>query len=160
MPRFVKQRDHYSCGPAAVANAIKALGGSISYSKTYKILRVACRTTPGSGTDDGGFSRALEKFLPIYVSGRINVLKRWFPTLSQIEKHLRLGGVVVVNWRYSDGCGHYTVISNLDRELFTLLNYTKGKTTTRIRRATFSKAFQGKSKDYMNRGWFIRREDG
>jgi len=155
MPRFVKQRDHYACGPVAIANAIKALGGKINYSKTRKVLCTACRCSPKTGgTDSFQLMRSLKKFLPIYLSGDITISWRNYPPVSQIRKHVELKGVVVLTcFRKGDDEGHFYTIVSSKKNLFTTAN-DLGKTIVVCRHSALRK------KSERHEGWFIRKKDG
>ncbi len=56
-----KQRNHFSCGPIAILNALKWRDKKASYNSHYKKLVEQCNTTK-EGTSDADLERVLRKY--------------------------------------------------------------------------------------------------
>jgi hypothetical protein len=92
MPRYIRQRDNYSCGPVALLNALKWAGATkgTSYA-TLPSWRDICGTTRHNGTTFTDLFRAA-RTLP-----RIGARKaRPKVKLADINAHLRHGGAVIL----------------------------------------------------------------
>lgn len=95
MPRYIKQRDKYSCGPIALMNALKWAGATkISSYTMLPSWRNICRTKRIEGTSFTDLFRAAKTakmFIPICVKKAKPRVK-----LADIDAHLRHGGAVIL----------------------------------------------------------------
>lgn len=92
MPRYIRQRDNYSCGPVALLNALKWAGATrgTSYA-TLPSWRDTCRTTRREGTRFTDLFRAA-RMLPLLGARKAKPRVR----LADIDAHLRHGGAVIL----------------------------------------------------------------
>lgn len=132
--RYLKQRDQYSCGPVAIANAMKWAGSKESASKIRKRFIQECKCSPkhnGCYTDD------LEEALceaDLLEFERIN-----WPGLDDLDKHLDGGGVVLLRIRHEHG-GHYFLCTRRTPKMYEVVNYKRIRNTTcKISRETMRK---------------------
>lgn len=89
MPRYVRQRNNYSCGPVALLNALKWAGRKCSY-KDLCAIQAQCRTTKqGTPFLDMVYAARLYK-------GDFSVVARHHVTLAKIDAHLKNGGIVIL----------------------------------------------------------------
>jgi len=95
MPRYIRQRDNYSCGPVALMNAIKWTG--VTKTTSYAMLpswRLICRTRKVEGTSFSDLFRAVKiarLFAPLFVKKAKPKVK-----LGDIDAHLKHGGAVIL----------------------------------------------------------------
>ncbi len=164
--RYVKQRDHYSCGPVAIMNVLKWVGVRFNYQERIKVLQEACDCVPTRGTRHAAFDRALRHvvgLLPVDV--RVRRVHR--PKLSQIEEHLLSGGIVVLNYRWKtdeEGFSRHfvllTKVSGNGKYFLTANDSTGGPAARVINRATLKKfnlRFQRPDPHY--KAWFVSVKD-
>lgn len=92
MPRYIRQRDNYSCGPVALLNALKWAGATKGTSyKTMPAWRDVCRTTKLRGTSFIDLFRAA-RTLPLLGARKARPKVR----LVDIDAHLKHGGAVIL----------------------------------------------------------------
>lgn len=106
--RYVKQKDHYSCGPIAIMNALKWAGLYTTYKTHFHKIRSLCKTTISWGTTPDNMSAALLKHRKY-----LSFVTKSLVTLREIEKHLDSGGAVILEywfWDEMDYDGHYVFI--------------------------------------------------
>lgn len=141
-------------------NALKWAGYRFSYAKTIGPLRKACEWRPAFGTNQAAFDQGLRG---IVTGFGINVRRVYYPRISEVEDHLREGGIVIVNyfWRHKKRGEHrhFMVFSAVSEsgKLFTLLNDNrKGRAICRERRATVKKnVFRFQRTDPHFKAWFL-----
>lgn len=160
--RYVKQRDHYSCGPVAIMNILKWVGVKFNYRDRIEVLQEACKCSPPRGTKHAAFDKALRlvaELLPVDICVR----RVHRPKLCQIEEHLRSGGAVVLNYRWeADEEGfsrHFMLLTKVygDGKYFLTVNDNRqGPAVRAIHRQTFKKVnlrFQRTDRHY--KAWFV-----
>lgn len=118
--RYVKQNDFFSCGPVAIANALKWAGFDFSYSKNRKKFIEHCKCDLiGTGTKN--FERSLKEIS----NGLFSVKRRYGATIGEIKNHLLKGGSVIVSgkraWEFQIG-GHYFNCVGMVGKLFLVTN--------------------------------------
>lgn len=152
--RYITQRDEYSCGAIALANAMKWAGERISWKESANSIRKMCRTN----TEHGTWFRDLDRVIKRYFK---NVEFRWNLSLEEMDDHLRSGGAVVYNYTMRDDeeMGHYIFIDGISDsgKSYYVVNAcfeSKGECYPRRRftRGAFRKHF-GRQPD----GWLLRR---
>jgi hypothetical protein len=92
MPRYIRQRNNYSCGPVALLNALKWAGATKGTS--YEMVSYwceACRTTKRMGTSFIDLFRAA-RTLPLIGARKARPKVK----LIDINAHLRHGGAVIL----------------------------------------------------------------
>lgn len=122
--RFIRQRDQYSCGPIAIINALKWAGAYLTYKSDFKKIKNLCKTTISWGTTPENISKVLSVY-----SEHINFEVKALITLKIIDKHLKSGGSVILEyWFNEDGVydGHYVFIFRKDGHDFIAVNNMNG----------------------------------
>lgn len=159
-PRYVKQRDKFSCGPVAIMNVLKWAGVELSHDETIKPFRTICRCDPEVGTNHPNFDRAL-RLITDEVGG-IKVRRVYKPKLPEIEQHLREEGIVILNyhWRYDDEWNrHFMLLVNVSesgKSFLTVNDNRKGPALKREMRETVKKNnFRFQRVDPHFKAWFI-----
>jgi len=161
--RYVKQRDHSSCGPVAIMNVLKWAGHIFSYQETIGLFQLACEWTPVTGTCHAPFDRALRG-----LAGRFNLRIRRVhgPRLGEVEKHLRSGGIVVMNYywrRKKEDNRHFMVLSDVSesgKSFITINDHRKGPARRRDMRPTIKKnVFRFQRTDPHFKAWFISHKE-
>jgi hypothetical protein len=135
MPRFLAQRDGYSCGPIAIINACK-------WAKHLKPnwtgytgadipkLRGLCETTKEQGTTIPCMIATL-KNLGLSVSVKYKVRAK------DILRSLNRGeAVIIVSYGFGKGEdeGHWFLLTQVEEDIFTAVNYRSGESTSKINR--------------------------
>ena len=151
MPRYVGQRDKYSCGPVVIMNAIKWAGGHATMKKDHKRLTKAvyCGFV---GDQHGTHPLDLDPILRREGFGRFEVVRFFYPSIQEFEEHVRkddCAAVISFNYINRSGkfCGHYTLVIDVSfsGKTFTYVNESRGKllvarlkrqTVVRFRRST------------------------
>ena len=122
-PRYVRQNDHFSCGPVAIANAMKWAGLKFSYAKSRERFLKACNCQNPVGTTTRNFERALREL----TDGLIEVKRRYGASTEDIKNHIKDGGSVVVCgkrvWDFQLG-SHYFNCVDYDGNKFLVTNET------------------------------------
>lgn len=142
MRYITKQQHKYTCGPTALANALKFKNIPCTYKEVLKYF-------PGHA-DHG-----------IYFSQAINFLKKknidyklMNPTFSKLEKELDKGRFVIIVFKWSglDGEGHYASLLDSTKHFFKGLNYDikRKKGIQRISKKSFAKHLRYSYQFYKN----------
>lgn len=128
MIRYLHQRDHYSCGPVAIINAIKWAGGRATRSKHLTGLQEMCDCGADRGTSWFNFDRVLRQVM----RGRVDVVRKFNPAFKQVSDHAKRddGCVVVYCWPFRDisgsvDCGvdcHFSLVVDSTRDSFIAVN--------------------------------------
>lgn len=170
MPRYTKQRDRYSCGPIVILNSLRWAGEPASYERLSR-LRTLCDTIPGQGTRHAPFDRALR------MMGRdiFSVRRVYRPKLRAIERHLRKGGAIVINYKWREGsmaprqmtdetwgkkwARHFGLLVGIDaRGRFHVVNiYEEGEALHALDRASFKTEFLRQISYPSYKGWFLEK---
>lgn len=164
--RYVKQRDHYSCGPVAIMNVLKWVGVRFNYRDRIKAFQEACSCIPTRGTNHSSFDRALRQIVGLLpVDVRVRRVHR--PKLSQMEEHLRSGGIVVLNYRWEaeeEGFSrHFMLLTKVygsGKYFLTVNDRRRGPAAQAIHRSTLKKfnlRFQRPDPHY--KAWFVSLND-
>lgn len=163
MPRYIKQRDNFRCGPVAIANAIKWAGGDFSFRKNKKWLDEVANTTAPTGTWPVHFHRALRKVGGEHFTITKRRLEKLTPTQSirLIRKHLKSGGAVIMNVsRYTqmgDDAGHYFLLIGYGDGFFLGVNMSTDKTVEYIHTRRLRDDLRGGG--WPHGCWLLRRKD-
>ena len=161
MSLFTKQRDKFRCGPVAILNALRWAGVDIPYDEIHFIGELCIVTSP-DGSTHGSFDKALRKM----GDNHFTVRKVMKPSLFEIEEHLRLGGALVLNYRWRRDwimdpkkrtSRHYSLIigiSDSGRTFYVVNGRRKRKALKGIRREDFKKWELRFPKDDL-KAWFL-----
>ncbi len=165
MPRYIKQRDKFRCGPVAVMNALKWAGEDVSYVADRDRLDKLCNCgPPPSGTNHPGFDRALRAA----GKGIYSVRKVRYPTLREIEEHLQNGHAVVFNYYWRDeeegtSARHFEFlvgVSPSGKSIYVVNGSNCWTTLHRVTRERFKKEelrFQRVDPRYT--AWFLKKKE-
>ncbi len=163
MPRYVKQRDHFRCGPVAILNALKWAGAKVSSSDYLDYLtELSACGPPPRGTWFKTFDRALR------VAGEsfYSVRRIYYPTLGEIESHLQDDGAIVFNhyWRTDkkDVSGrHFQLLIGMSASgdsLYSVNRGSKQPALQRLTRETFKMDdLRCQRVDPHYKAWFLTR---
>jgi hypothetical protein len=164
-PRWIRQKDEYSCGPIAVANVLKWAGVPTSWKRSKRSLQKLCRTNKDLGTNENDMEAALRKL----GAGHITVQRRVRWKMAELIGHVESRGCVVVDFtvpfRYNMArpwnqreC-HYAVCVDImgeeGEEWFKFINLDREDTVTWINRRQFRWLFMSRRKG--DRVWKIRK---
>lgn len=113
MPRYVKQRDEFRCGPIAILNTLKWAGCNVT-AKLIPVLFKEVSCSPLFGTAESNITRGLRKL----GKGIFFTQTDRRPSLQKIERSLRKGKAVILGyWYHTDDpeqknyeMGHYALI--------------------------------------------------
>ena len=162
MPRYVRQRDKYSCGPIAIINAIKWAGGHATVKKDHKRL---VRTTNCSVMPKGVFRSNFDRVLRHEGRWIIKVTRRLRPGIKAIEEHVRKDDCVTIvnNCFLGQETGelyaHFTlyVDASPSGKTFTCVNYFReGPAVAQFRRSTIIGDLRSHFVDFPC-VWFLTR---
>jgi len=162
MPKYVRQRDHTSCGPVAIINILKWLGFNVTYGEYIDVLRAMCRCEPGprGGTESADMARALRRL-------KIKYKKYKMPSIKQVDQHLDNGGIILLDYQipYSTKAGklifdkgewHFALCIGRTSKTYVVVNDGTKHTVGRRSRKTMKALF--KNADDPNYGWFIKHQ--
>lgn len=142
MIRYVKQRDHYTCGPIAVINICKWAGYKVTLKEIKKFKKL-------TNCIDGTYSEDLEKALK-------KLGKKYFQlgakledkevTIRKIERHCKKKGIVLLNYQWPDSTSfHYILVIKLTKHRVRVVNYfPEGAASRLIYRTTFKKLIKNR----------------
>jgi len=143
MPRYVKQKDKFRCGPVAIANAMKWSGENYSWTKNKDKLTKLCNCENGTYRSD--LKRALKQIIGAVIKFRYSTA----PTLRSIDEHLAKGAVLLNLTRWDedkrghpgwDKIGHPFLIIDRTPHTYIVVSYHKDKNSVhRITRKTLNK---------------------
>lgn len=116
MPRYVRQRDAFRCGPVAILNALKWAGCRVTAELIPDLAREVSCAAP-LGTSLSNMTRGLHK----WGKGIFFTQTDRRPSLQKIERSLREGKAVILGyWYHTDDQknknfknGHYALITKI-----------------------------------------------
>jgi hypothetical protein len=122
MRRYLRQRDHYSCGPVALINYHKWLGLPATGRQLKRYQRI-CKCRRPNGTHPHGFSTAVGK-------------THHFVSYQNFKKYLQCGGCAIINAKVPSG-RHYFFVAGIAQRSdgkisFLAVNYCVDETLTLI----------------------------
>ena len=163
MPRYIKQRDKFRCGPVVILNALKWAGVDVSYDESIDHLSNLCRCRRPRGTNHKNFDRAIrEAGKGIF---RTQLVRH--PTIGKIEEHLQDGGALAFNYHWrreeeNESSRHFSLVEGISpsgRTFYIANRSHAGRTLQSIHRERFKKwdlRFQRTDPHY--KAWFLTRE--
>ncbi|KKN32081.1 hypothetical protein LCGC14_0817360 [marine sediment metagenome] len=165
-PRYYKQRDQIRCGQIAIFNALKWAGGFVLTAKqALPCLDVLCEYIKPEGIPH----RPLDRALRFAGRGYFDVRRVYTPKLKEIEKHLRAGGAIIINFRWKGlvagemkDSRHYVLVTDTSPggKYFGVVNYqTDDPVYHRIHRNAF-KSDLLRFRQPPFKGWFLTRTSG
>ena len=166
-PRWIKQTDQFSCGPIAIANALKWSGEEFSWTTHGKGLKRDCKVSKEYGTETKDLNAALRK----YCASTLSIVPRKRLKLATIVDHVEGRGAVLLDftwpWKWNmarplgEREGHYSLLVDImgtqtqPAMFFKLINLDNDKVASWIHREHFKKlALRGSTGDY---NWLLKR---
>lgn len=125
MPRYIRQKDRFSCGPVCVLNVFKFQGEPVSYQGDYPIWRKACQC----GRKRKGRSlmgTPTKRWLTIM--RKIGVKRLLSPNMRKMHKKLEQGFALTVMVRYTRTQAHVFLITKTRKNAFYCVNVYKDAT--------------------------------
>ena len=120
--RWLRQYDHYSCGPVALINLDKWRGKSVT-KRDLPRYRRRCHCYYPDGTSTINFLRTVGQ-----------------PPISQLnyycfKEHLLSGGVAIIHTTFDNECGHFFFVRGVaqhknGRRGFLVVNFAENETLT------------------------------
>lgn len=152
MPRYVKQRDEYSCAPIALLNLCKCAGVRCTYNgELYRWIKKRCGCKPGQGSPGPAIYAtllALARDYDFAVRPRLN------PSVKEIREELKRGNAVLLCGQYDDEDEHIALLIGHSRKRgFHAINWFFGRRVD----APMSEAYMRKvAKRHPFCCWFVR----
>lgn len=100
--RYLKQKDHVSCGPVGLINVDKFFAGKLTGSDVARVGK-QCKKNPRGGTACGHITQ--------YIQARYTCTIRSGTNLASINTCLDRGGCVYMCYLAEDGDRHFSVIT-------------------------------------------------
>lgn len=148
-PRYLKQRDQFSCGPIAIINAAKWAGRHLTYAD-LRAISTACGCVSPTGTRQRGIDGVLRTLCRVTYCCN--------PTKDRLDKHLKAGGAAVVNFgidRGDEWDGHYVFVPERLGMCYVVVN--DGTTTKCYTNRTFLTRCWRRYKGRPLRVWLLSR---
>lgn len=157
-PRYIKQRDHHSCGPVALLNALKWAGYKVSYNKHFRSIYRSCKCSD-TGTFDCDFDSAIRRYRHLIVMPEDGPFEQ--PYIGLIDEHLDNGGAVVFSYIYKSCRGmdsHLSLCIGRSGKTYMFVNDSEFKPTIcKRKRKTVVKMLKFKDDGVGSFVWFIER---
>jgi len=163
-PKWIRQTDGFSCGPVALANALKWAGIQANWSVDRDDFRKLCRTNREYGTEPANLTRALKTW------GReLVVVKRQSWKMQQVISHVEGRGACIFDFTvptnyniklpWYERAAHYTTCVDImgpqGGEYFKFINLEGSETITWVPREWFKRLFMRRWKG--DNIWYIRK---
>lgn len=150
MTRYLKQRDHFSCGPHALINAFKFQGGSeTAEDLAYWKDRCGCGIVRRGRDDWNGTS-------PL-VLGRhcqhFGYYQLWRPDMRKIDLALQRGHAILVQVLWTRRRGHYFLITERKKRWFRCINLYVNEKSGWVSKRKFWKHHRHNVREF--RAWII-----
>jgi hypothetical protein len=162
-PRYLRQRDLYSCGVIALLNALKWAGYNITYRKDFDKAKRACKCTP-DGVYPNDFDVAIRRYKKLIVLPDEHSFEA--PSIKLLDEHLALGGAFVLSFIYKyHGVVevlHMTLCIGKSNGQYVMVNNSEGaiKTISKVKRKTMIKMLRYADPDAgCSEVWFLFRLD-
>lgn len=123
MPRYVKQRNTYSCGVIAVINALKWAGYNFTYDQLYNVLSEVLQTNSEIGTEE----KYLDKVLKLFGSKVFSVTHVKSINFKQLNKEIEEGHAVILLTHTDDhdkDMHYFLVIGKQDKKFIAINLFT------------------------------------
>ena len=160
-PRYVGQRDGFSCGPISILNVLKWAGYDVT-SKYLADLKRYCKTDKG-GTDTKNITKVLQRY------SKLKYQCVPFIKVQDLHNHIKNGGsaIVEISWfdkKKKETTGHYYAIVGIleygNVVSYKAINWKIGFTQNFADRKAIVKEFRKCMKSEENpKAWLIEREN-
>lgn len=159
MPKYIRQKDHTSCGPVALINVLKWMDYNVSYDNYIHIARALCKHRAGKdgGTTDTNMAAAFRYH-------EISYKKVKNPTIKQIDAHLDNDGIILLDYaipkvfngyiEFDVGDWHYILCIGRTDKMYTVVNDATKRTVGRRRKSTFELMLKWDGNDHY--AWMIK----
>jgi hypothetical protein len=153
MPRYIRQKLAYSCGPIALMNAVKWAGYSLSrreYLDHYAHLCKYEKGFYGTGTQWKHMHKAIVATPELKL-----ITKLENPTLRSLDRFLNKKYSAIVRYRHKQG-GHYIFMPKRTTRFYYVVNDDSRFTLAKISRKNFSKKLRFKCPyDEISKAWVL-----
>jgi hypothetical protein len=162
LPRYLKQRDHYSCGAIALLNTLKWAGYQVSYQRDFKRACRTCKCTK-EGMFDHHFDTAIRRYKKLVVlpdDGSFHA-----PPIKLVDECLDSGGAVVISFIYKyqgiAETSHIALCIGRKGKRYLFANNSAGAKKALIyqRRSTVVKMLRFSENGCGSEVWFLDRLD-
>lgn len=158
-PRYLKQKNSYSCAVIAILNLLKNLGYKYTYRDYQRFKKwLGCNSggTPHAFIRSG--LRAIENDFQ-----EIKSIRHSTPlTLKTIDKSLKRNSVVLVNFHYTvkkRKATHIFLLTRATKKMYECINVDDNQTITLINRKELNKMLREKRDGWPSCGWVIKKEE-
>jgi hypothetical protein len=159
-PKYLRQRDDFSCGPIALMNVLKWAGYNITYKDHTRFVKM-CKCSK-TGTFSDAFDDALRRYTKLMVLPDDGPFPA--PKIELVDECLAVGGVVVFSYFYKYGgktrISHLTVCIGAQDGRYVFVNdspqYLK-RTITTHKRKTVVKMLQFRDCGSECDVWFVHK---
>jgi hypothetical protein len=156
-PRYIHQRDSYSCGPTALYNVMQWAGEVYMTKKALMGMCGGREEIKKSGTDASVFNVVLENLPGIQIK-KISFKSK----LGTLDDHIDKGGIVIISY-ITPECGHYAVIIGRTKTHYITVNTRENRTISNICRKNMRKMLD---RSYFCLGtfacsvqWFVKKDE-
>ncbi len=151
MPRYIKQRDNYSCGPVALINAARWSGSKEKIRSLRKRFMSECECT-FPGTSLGNFKKVINEIDCFKIH---SMCKQ--PSIGRLDYNLDVGRIVILRIRSELG-GHYFLCTRYTSEEYEVINYNaECKTIFKIPKNFMSESLKYIDSSGTSIAWFIEK---
>ena len=139
MPRYLRQRDRFSCGPICLLNIVKFQGEKVTYEADYPAWRdfVNCgifrvKRKSGGISKNGTSVRAFNR-----VARQLGCRRMRTPNMRKMDKCLANGFALALQVRYNSYHAHFFLITQRRKDALYCVNLYEGETAGWISRKKF-----------------------
>ena len=161
-PRYLKQRDRFSCGAIALLNCLKWAGYQVNYRRDFGRAIRACKCTI-DGMFDYNFDKAIRRYKNIMVMPDDKSM--FAPSINLVDECLENNGAVVMSYIYKYKgkveISHITVCIGRKGKQYLFANNSVGGKKALIyqRRSTVIKMLRFSENGHGCEAWFLNRLD-
>jgi hypothetical protein len=160
--RYLKQRDKYSCGPIAIANAIKWYGGKERAKDLRKHFISVCECSPNHGASVEMIHKAI-----LEESGFHCICPIVQPKIEDLDKYLNNGWVaILVIYYFLDGAygSHAFLCTRSTPKMYEVINWgSRRKTVSKISKHAMKKDLDFNYRSFFSLhypvAWFIKGKE-
>jgi len=158
-PRWIRQRDGYSCGPIAICNVAKwaSIHPWDSWEKSRERLGGLCRTSRTHGTSNASFESALRSV----GRGKLKIVRRARWKLDELAEWIEERGCIVIDFVVPLAHNMAKAVNNRDAHYVTVVDIMgpKGSEWFKVINIDSSETVSWVSREQFN--WlFMRRRKG
>jgi hypothetical protein len=156
--RYLKQQDQYSCGPVAIANAMKWYGSKERAKDLRKRFIPICKCMSDIGTHIPYFEEGIVK-AKFHLIDRIER-----PKIKDLDEYLSKGWIAILRVRHEVYGGHLFICTRQTPKMYEVVNYRRRcKTVSKILKSTMKNHLDVVDKCtgsvHYSVAWFIEGKD-